>query len=178
MTGLVPIGDATGISNPAHSRGCSLAITHALAVAELLEGKSAATTRAQITEEADEIVARVIVPWVEDSRQQDEARLSRWRPGGGHIVPQTPPGTITNGEAWTAAHHDRDVWSRFTRLQQLLLAPEDVLADSDTVDRVRRVQERGLGLPRLVGPTHSELAQILALTAPASRRVGSATLTS
>ncbi len=172
VTGLVPIGDAVGISNPAHSRGCSLAISHALRVAQLLDENSAPPMSEQFAMECDALAGEIIAPWVEDSRRQDEARLSRWRPDGDHVAPALPTGEISNGEAWTAAHHDRDVWSRFTGLQQLLLDPRDVLADATTISRVRAVQERGLGLPALTGPTHDELAQLLIDAAPPKRSQG------
>ncbi len=169
VTGLIPIGDAVGISNPAHSRGCSLAVTHALEVAQLLGESSARPATEAFAMKCDELAGEVIAPWVDDSRRQDEARLSRWRPDGNHIAPAMPIGRISNGEAWTAAHHDRDVWSRFTGLQQLLLEPDEVLADADTISRVRAVQKQGLGLPTLTGPTHEELSGLLDTAAPPKR---------
>ncbi len=172
ITGVVPIGDAVGISNPAHSRGCSLAITHALKVAQQLCEMAASPNGEQFAMACDELAREVIAPWVEDSRRQDEARLSRWRPEGEHVAPTIGTGEISNGEAWTAAHHDRDVWSRFTGLQQLLLDPHEVLADSDTISRVRAVQKQGLGLPALAGPAHDELAQLLVDAAPPRRSHG------
>ncbi len=167
VTGLIPIADAAGISNPAHSRGCSLALTHASQVADLIV---ATTDRHDRMLAADDVVSDVLAPWVADSRRQDEARLSRWRPDSGHVAPPGVPGTVSNGQAWTAAQHDRDVWTRFTRLQQLLASTEQVLADPDTVARVGAVTKQGLGLPALDAPDHAALSDLLSAHAPQSRR--------
>ncbi len=167
VTGLIPVADAAGISNPAHSRGCSLAVTHASRLAELIVGT---TDRHDRMVAADDVLSDVIAPWVADSRRQDEARLSRWRPDGGHVPPAVVSGTVNNGQAWTAAHHDREVWSRFTRLQQLLASTDEVLADADTVARVRAVIDGGLGLPSLDAPDHATLSDLLSAHAPTSGR--------
>ena len=80
VVGLAAVGDAAATSNPAHSRGCSLALIHAAATADALADTTApgaATMRA-----LDAVLDRVLVPWVEDSIEQDLARLSRWRRDG------------------------------------------------------------------------------------------------
>ena len=77
---------------------------------------------------------------------------------------------MSNGQAWAAAHHDREVWSRFTRLQQLLATTDEVLSDDDTVARVTSVIGRGLGLPTLDAPDHDTLGDLLSAHAPTSRR--------
>ncbi len=167
VTGLIPVADAAGISNPAHSRGCSLAVTHASRIADVIV---ATIDRHEQMIAADDIVSEVLAPWIADSRHQDEARLSRWRPEGEHLAPSVSPGTVNNSQAWVAAHHDREVWSRFTRLQQLLSSTDDVLADPDTVARVRAVVDRGLGVPPLDAPDHDALSDLLSVHAPTSRR--------
>ncbi len=171
VTGLFPVADAAGISNPAHSRGCSLALGHAARLADLIVSHHDDGTAPHDTMlAADDLISIELEPWIDDSRRQDEARLSRWRPGGGHVAPATPSRSVTNGQAWTAAHHDRDVWSRFTRLQQLLVPAEEVLEDADTVGRVRAVLDAGLGLAPLAAPDHDQLAELLVEHAPVSAR--------
>lgn len=175
--GLLLLADAAGISNPAHSRGCSIALTHAQAMAELLatnpkllasDGRAdtGADGAAELAAAGDGLVDSLLAPWVQDSRAQDEARLSRWRPDGPHQAPAVPDGQVTNGQAWTAAHYDRDVWQAFTRLQQLLATVPEVLADPEVVARVRAVLDAGLGLPPLEGPSRSELIELAAAHAP------------
>ena len=167
VTGLVAIADAAAISNPAHSRGCSLALAHALGLARLLD---TGPSPDELAPAADAVVDELLRPWVEDSHRQDQARLARWRPDGGHGAPEVPAGEVTNGQAWVAAHHDREVWSAFTRLQQLLATGPEVLADPEVVSRVGRVADAGLGLPALPAPTHDELAALVAANAPAPGR--------
>ena len=158
ITGFVAVADAAAISNPAHSRGCTLALAHATAVADALVAH--ADDPEALALAADAATAEVLLPWVEDSRRQDRARLSRWRPGAGILPPEPAPGRVTNGEAYVASHHDAAVWRRFTRLQQLLATPDEVLADPDVVARVRAAQDAGLGLPQHEGPGHDELAHV------------------
>ena len=70
VTGLIPIADSAGISNPAHSRGCSLAVTHAARVADLVV---ATADRHEQMIAADDALSDVIAPWIADSRRQDDA---------------------------------------------------------------------------------------------------------
>ncbi len=159
VMGLAAVGDAAAISNPAHSRGCSLALLHAqqLADAIVTDGDDPDALAVAV----DRILDEVLAPWIEDSRRQDAARLVRWDPDGGHEPPMPDPGRVTNGEAYVASHHDAYVWGRFTRLQQLLVTPDEALTDPELVRRVRAVQAAGLGLPPLDAPSHDELAAIL-----------------
>jgi hypothetical protein len=164
VTGIASVGDAAATTNPAHSRGCTLALVHAVALAD-----AAARLRdpGDLAEACAAIVEREQAPWVVDSIEQDAARLSRWRPDAGIAAPDPGRHRLTNGEAFAAAQHDAYVWRRFTRLQQLLERPADVLADRRVVARVRAVQaasRRGAAAP---GPSHDELVGIVAGAAAA-----------
>ena len=79
--------------------------------------------------------------------------------------PPRSPTRVCNGEAYGAAQHDAYVWRRFSRLQQLLDQPADVLADRQVVARVRAVQARGWTAPSLAGPSHDDLVELIAATA-------------
>lgn len=171
VRGYVPVADAAAISNPAHSRGCTLALEHAVGVADALAAHASASDALALA--VDAATQRLLAPWVADSRLQDAARLSRWRPGS-PPPPPMPEGRVTNGEAYVASHHDAAVWRRFTRLQQLLDTPDEVLADPDLVARVRAVQSAGLGLPRFDGPSHDELESLLDRAVEARRPVARA----
>lgn len=165
VLGYVPLADAVALSNPAHSRGCALALAHAVAVAD------AATEHGRdldaLARAADRAVTDLLAPWVEDSRRQDLARLSRWRPDAGIEPPCTPPGEVSNAAAYAASHHDAQVWRRFTRLQQLLAAPGEVLRDPDVVARVHATRQAGLRVPAYTAPSHDELARLLDVTSAA-----------
>ncbi|MTV25493.1 FAD-dependent oxidoreductase [Nitriliruptoraceae bacterium ZYF776] len=162
VTGFVTLADAAAISNPAHSRGCALALAHAqrLADAIAVSGHDPVT----IALAGDRIVTGTLAPWVADSEQQDRARLARWRPDTPlpPAVFDAPTHRVDNGGAYVAAQHDPVVWRAFTRLQQLLVDPVDVLDDEDVAARVTAVREAGLGLPPHVAPDHGELATLLA----------------
>jgi hypothetical protein len=67
---------------------------------------------------------------------------------------------VTNGEAFLAAGRDPVVWHAFTRLQNLLAMPADLLTDPDFVTRVRAVQASGWRPPQVTGPSHDELVAI------------------
>lgn len=67
---------------------------------------------------------------------------------------------MTNGEAFLAAGRDPVVWHAFTRLQNLLAMPADLLTDPDFVARVRAVQASGWRPPQVTGPSHDELVAI------------------
>lgn len=164
VVGYVPLADAAAISNPAHSRGCALALWHAQALADLLLVHQAVdvTDPARVALAADAVVMRVLAPWVADSRRQDEARLARWRDAPTTVdLTAAAPEAVSNGAAWTAGHHDGHVWQAFMRLQQLLAMPTDVLQDPDVVQRVRSVQQRGLGLPAHEAPSHDDMARLV-----------------
>jgi flavin-dependent dehydrogenase len=159
VPGWTAVGDAAATTNPAHSRGCTLAAVHAVAVADAV---AAHDDLGALAHACAAVVAVEQAPWVADSISQDRDRLARWRPTG--QAPHPHPDDrcrLTNGEAFAAARHDAYVWRRFTRLQQLLEKPDDVLADPRVVARVRAVQASRVRTPGLDGPTHPELIDLL-----------------
>lgn len=178
VLGLAAVGDAVSTTNPAHSRGTTLAFVQAASVADAairsgvvdcamdVDGLTAFARR------VDRAVDRNLRPWFEDSIGQDAARLSRWRPeeDQGDRLPVRSPDRVTNGEAIGASAFDVDVWARFARLQNLLEAPDDVLADPVFVQRVRSVQASGAAAPPAVAPTHDELVAIIEAHRASERR--------
>lgn len=161
VAGWTAVGDAAATTNPAHSRGCTLGAVHAVAVADAVAEHRDPVDLAEACAAALE---REQSPWVADSIEQDRQRLARWRPGS--AAPGPAPATahaLGNGEVYAAARHDAYVWRRFTRLQQLLDRPADVLGDPRVVARVRAVQAARPSSPPLAGPGHDELVDLLAL---------------
>lgn len=163
VLGWTAVGDAAATSNPAHSRGCTLAILHATAVADAVAEHAAgpADDLGALAEACAAVVERDLLPWVDDSIEQDRHRLARWRSVDGHWHSPHAPGRVCNGETYGAAQHDAYVWRRFTRLQQLLDQPDEVLADPRVVARVRAVQASGVVSEALDGPTRGELVELL-----------------
>ncbi|MBX6389470.1 MAG: FAD-dependent oxidoreductase [Frankia sp.] len=181
--GVLPIGDAAMTTNPAHTRGTTLA---ALAAVRAVEAITATTDLEERAQRLDAALHAEVYPWFEDSCAQDAARLARWRAGRGEVAvpaartaparPGARPGAeaVSNGEAFRAAHHDPVVWHAFTRLQNLLAMPADVLANPDIVARVRAVQAAGHPAGPVPGPSRDELLAIAvdALAAAAGQPAG------
>lgn len=161
LAGLLPVGDALLITNPAHTRGTTLALLSAL-----LAARAVVDHPVDPRERAAALAAayrRELEPWYHDSIAQDAARLSRWRPEDVPAPTTTadPGSVVTNGEAFAAAQRDPVVWRAFTRAQQLLELPAAVLGDPAIVRRVRAVQASGWAPPSLAGPSHDELVEIV-----------------
>jgi flavin-dependent dehydrogenase len=162
VAGLVAIGDAAATSNPAHTRGTSLALAHARSLARQVDLD---LDPADLSTAMADVLDAELVPWVHDSAAQDAARLSRWRSDWrrddvfADLAPET---RLTNGEASVAAQADRDVWSRFTRLQNCLTLPMATLDDDAFVARVRAVQATGWRPEPVSAPSHDEMAELAA----------------
>ncbi|EFC80616.1 NAD(P)/FAD-dependent oxidoreductase [Parafrankia sp. EUN1f] len=186
VLGLLTVGDAAIITNPAHTRGVTLALLGAVRLAETVRAIRDPADRALAL---DQSLRTEFAPWFEDSVHQDAARLLRWRPdnpgvrsGGdpspingalptgytpwpprpewGANAPAAAGAGVTNGEAYLAARRDPWVWDRFTRLQNALLPPSAVLTDSAFVARVRDVLATGWRPDPVPGPSHGELMGI------------------
>jgi flavin-dependent dehydrogenase len=174
--GLLPVGDAAMITNPAHTRGTTFAGLTAGWLADVVTSTPDPAERAL---RLDATLRAEALPWYHDSRTQDAARLARWRPSPAAVVtvpaapaprrsadPETPvdgrhvaasASAVTNGEMFLAATRDPVVWHAFTRLQNLLAMPADVLADPGIVARVRAVQASGWRPAPTPGPSHADL---------------------
>lgn len=157
VLGWTAVGDAAATTNPAHSRGCTLSLLHAVGVAQAIAGSS---DHHELAARFEHVRTTEQQPWFDDSVDQDHHRLSRWRADAGITAPTTPD-RLSNGEAYVASHHDAYVWRRFTRLQQLLEKPDDVLGDRRVIARVRAVQASGRGLAGSAAPTRPELVDLL-----------------
>lgn len=154
--GILAVGDSACITNPAHTRGSTLAIGSGLAAALAIDEHADPGDRALAV---DAELRRTCEPLFWDSVDQDALRLARWRPDG----PAPPPSDVeqvTNAQANLAAQRDPVVWRAFTRAQQLLDPPATALADPDIVARTRVVLDSGWRPPALAAPSHDELVAI------------------
>lgn len=164
VLGLVAVGDAAATSNPAHSRGCTLAAVHAAATADAIVAHR--DDLRALNAAADAIVDRELVPWVEDSLEQDAVRLARWRPGA--PAARAPRADrLTNGELFAAAQFDPVLWRAFNRMQQLLATPDAVLADPTIVAAVRAAVRPAV--PTMRAPTRAELIELIRDAGPHRR---------
>ena len=164
VVGLATVGDAAATGNPAHSRGCTVAAVHAAATADAVaaHGDDPVALAAAL----DEVLVTQVRPWVQDSVEQDAVRLARWR-AGAPPAPPPAPDRLSNGELYGAAQSDPELWRTFSRLQNMLHLPDEVLADPATVEAVRR--KTFPPPPRVEAPPRHDL---LALAQAASLGAG------
>ena len=156
--GVLAVGDSACVTNPAHTRGSTLAIASALVAARAIDEHPDPESRV-LALDAD--LRETCEPRFCDSVEQDATRLDRWRTGAERTVPaRAEPCRVTNAEANLAAQRDPVVWRAFTRAQQLLELPAAALEAPDVVARTRAVLASGWRPPALRAPTHDELVAI------------------
>nr|MDQ6947426.1 FAD-dependent oxidoreductase [Actinomycetota bacterium] len=155
--GLHSIGDARCVTNPAHTRGTTLALVGAQRLADIVTDHAGDPVAQADAMEA--FTACELAAWVEDSVAQDRARLTRWRKGEAPPEPRWVT-AVSNGEASVAAQCDGEAWRAFTRLQNALALPGQVLDDSALEAAVARVNRSGWRPPAMEAPDRNELAAI------------------
>jgi flavin-dependent dehydrogenase len=156
--GLHALGDARCVTNPAHTRGTTLALVQAQHLAEVIDEHPrdpGARHEAMAAFTGGELAA-----WVEDSVAQDAARLARWRPDQAPSEPLIRH-RLTNGEAYLAAQRDPAAWRSFTRLQNALVLPADVLDDPTMAEAVGLVRASGWSPAPSAAPDHDELVALI-----------------
>jgi 2-polyprenyl-6-methoxyphenol hydroxylase-like FAD-dependent oxidoreductase len=156
--GLLRVGDALCVTNPAHTRGTTLAMVGAQHLADAIASHGADGDA--LAGSLDDLDHDELAPWFADSVEQDAVRLQRWRPDE---APERSPGPrhrLSNGETYVAASADPVVWRAFTRLQSSLLLPAAVLDDPEIERRVRAVQATGHALAGLAAPDHDGLVDV------------------
>jgi len=160
--GLHAIGDAACVTNPAHTRGSTLALRGAQRLAQVVTDH-AGDPGAQGDAMAD-FTTSELTAWFDDSIEQDAARLARWRP---HEPPSQPRTrlAVSNGEAYVASQRHGDAWREFTRLQNALLLPQEVLGGDSLAAAVAYVGRSGWRPPANEAPDHDELVAIAATAA-------------
>lgn len=157
VLGLHVIGDARCVTNPAHTRGTTLALVTAQRLAD------AVTDHPTDPDAQRDALARFaadeLADWVEDSVAQDAARLARWRPD---VAPEPTlrPRRLSNGELHLAAQRHPGAWRAFTRLQNALDRPGQVLDDPRVAEQVAVVAATGWRPPPLAAPDHDELVAL------------------
>ena len=156
VRGFVAVGDAASTTNPAHSRGTTLAFVHATAVADAVAGHDSLDDLAL---RVDQAVSQNLEPWFRDSVEQDAVRLSRWRPDQPAVA--STPGRLTNGELYTVAQVEPAAWQYFAELQNLMTTPDTVLTDPKLIAAVRDRLALGVHATPVVAPTHDDLASLI-----------------
>ncbi|MBV6667950.1 FAD-dependent oxidoreductase [Xanthomonas euvesicatoria pv. alangii] len=132
VLGVVAVGDALCTTNPTYTRGMSLAMRHAFALADLVQ-QDGLDDPHRFAAQADALVQQWIRPWHDDSVMQDRTRSALWAG-----TPSPPPqGQITLQHISAAARHDAVVWQALARRTGMLAPPDAIFARADVLARVR-----------------------------------------
>jgi 2-polyprenyl-6-methoxyphenol hydroxylase-like FAD-dependent oxidoreductase len=176
-TGVVSVGDAAVHTNPLYGRGCSLAVAHAFAVADVAAACDPASDAAAAA--FDGIIARDLEPWYRVSVAQDLQERAAWeRDHGGPSSlgavhgGDGPPAedlmrSIVRDGLLPAARTDAVVLRAFLRGLNLLSSPTAFMEDPDVAARVLAVWQARDTRPAetVEGPTKDEFLGILAAAA-------------
>ena len=157
VTGFHAIGDAHTCTNPLYGRGCSLAVVHAVLLADAFAAYPADAVARAVAFEAGS--TREVEPWFHVSVQMDAAGMRRARErGDGPRVsgPATDPLTAV----FAAGATDPVIGRGLLRFINLLTRPDELMTDADFASRVAAV----VAAPETVnvpaappGPTRAEL---------------------
>lgn len=150
--GLHAVGDASVCTNPLYGRGCTLAVVHAVLLAEVLSAHPDDVVAQAVA--FDAATRRELMPWYRAAVAQD----ARGRPGEGAA-------TFDRGGLLRAVRRDPELFRAFLRVFNLLDRPEAVLSRPDLATRVqaalaREETEPGPARPPL-GPGRAELLDAL-----------------
>ena len=122
--GLHPVGDASVCTNPLYGRGCSLAVVHAVLLADVMAADPDDVEAQAVA--LDAATRREVVPWYEAALAQD-ARAAR----------PVRPGSRPRGGLLWAIRRDPELFRAFLRVFNLLDPPDALLARPDLAARVQ-----------------------------------------
>ncbi|MBI2963221.1 MAG: FAD-dependent oxidoreductase [Deltaproteobacteria bacterium] len=167
--GLFPVGDALVHANPLSGRGCTLGWLSAWMLADAWArhpGDPLGFARALHAE-----IARELVPWYEDMRDQDHAAIRAAGLARAGIDPLTferPDGSVDPGAYLRslirdglvpALREDAVVLRAFLRVFNMLDSPKSLLGSPDVLQRIVAVwQRRHQREPFRLGPDRDEMA--------------------
>lgn len=160
-TGILPIGDAWGFTNPSIGRGITLGLKHAVAVTDAITPVLAAPCdMATAWDEATRAHAR---PWHEATMQFDRVRGPEVEAHlFGRPDPHDPSNpAIAGPRAFaSASHYDPQVLAWFSEISSCVALPSEVLGAAGRLEHIAEVASQN---PPYVtpGPNRSELEALL-----------------
>ncbi|MET1001277.1 MAG: FAD-dependent oxidoreductase [Acidimicrobiia bacterium] len=133
--GFLPVGDAAVCTNPLFGRGCSLALVHGFALADVL--REHGDDLDAVAREFSAFTDRELVPWFRASVVQDEnARMA----AAGEEFPSEDPRafiqTIFREGLLPALRTSPVVFRAFLRSLNLLTTPDALISDAEVVAEV------------------------------------------
>jgi 2-polyprenyl-6-methoxyphenol hydroxylase-like FAD-dependent oxidoreductase len=176
--GVVAVGDAAVTTNPLYGWGCSLAMAHAFALADVLgehgdDGEAVAMA-------FDEATRALLDPCYQAAVAQDRAAraaaaAARAEAAGNGAAggPRAPTGNASDERATVrravalAAGHDPVVFRAFVRAYNLLDPPTAMVEDPEVVARALAVWDSAGGEPpaAAAGPSRAQLLRTLSSAA-------------
>jgi len=172
VNGMVTVGDAAVCTNPLYGRGCSLAMVHAYALADLLAttGSAAAPGTPEMAIAFDAVTRTELEPWYEAALMQDRATRRRPRPAEPAGAATSPPdaddmaASLLRDGVMAATRTDAKVYRAFLRTLNLLDPPAAMMQDPDIVARVMAVWQDRENRPRpeRVAPRRAEFIAAIA----------------
>jgi 2-polyprenyl-6-methoxyphenol hydroxylase-like FAD-dependent oxidoreductase len=160
-TGLVPVGDAWGFTNPSLGRGISLGVMHAAAIADA--AVALVDQPNELFRSWDEVTRTVAAPWHASTVSFDALRgpeVEALRQGLPDPFDANDP-TVAMTRAFNSAlHYDREVFAWGQEIGGCLALPEEIFARPGAFERVIEV---ALAHPSYEAPAPSrgELEELL-----------------
>jgi 2-polyprenyl-6-methoxyphenol hydroxylase-like FAD-dependent oxidoreductase len=157
-TGLVAVGDSSVCTNPLYGRGCSLAMVHAFALADLL-GAHTDDAR-ELALAFDAWTRRELDPWYQAAVTQDQ--LAKKAAAG--EAGDDPMQSIMRDGLLPATRFDAVVLRAFVRTFNLLDPPNRMMENPDVIGRILNVwnDRENRPEPEPLGPDRDEMLSILA----------------
>jgi len=161
-TGLLPVGDAWGFTNPSIGRGITLGLKHAVAVTDAISGM--VDRPAEMASTWDKTTEMEAVPWHAATVQFDRVRgpeVEAQRLGRPDPHDPSDP-NIAGARAFnSASHYDAQVLSWFSEVSSCRSLPMEVLTRPGVFERVLEIASENP--PYLTpGPDRSQLEALLA----------------
>jgi len=162
VTGLVPIGDAWGFTNPSLGRGISLAVMHAVAFADA--AVPFVDQPDELFQRWDEVTRTVAAPWHASTVSYDAVRgpeIEALRQGLPDPSDADDP-SVAGARAFNSAlHYDRQVFAWGQEIGGCLALPDEVVGRAGVFERVLEV---ALAHPlyEAPAPSRAELEELLA----------------
>jgi hypothetical protein len=180
VVGLHVVGDALCHTNPSYGKGTSLALAHAVALANVLD--AAPDDPLAQAQALDGTVAVEARQWYEFAVATDRWRRRTWR--GAATVPPTPEDDVygfIQSAVPTAATADPVVFRAHRRQFHVLDLPAALVGNAEVLERARRVaavhQRAEAPPPAPVGPDRATLLALLASIEPCARSTHRPTIT-
>ncbi len=170
--GVFPIGDALVHQNPLSGRGCTLGWLAAFDLAEALGAHPGDLQGFAL--DLDERLARNVVPWYENMRDQDRVSAATevaqdsgrdpfdFTGEDGRVDPAAYMRSLLRDGLMPALREDLHVLRAFMRVFNLLDSPRDLMADPQLLGRVMRVWQGRESRERIsFGPDRAEMIRLL-----------------